>query len=222
MSGLVLKWIAALSMLLDHAGLMLFPGAEWMRAAGRVALPLFAFFIAEGFSHTRDRRKYFLRLFLLGAACQLVYAVAGYPLLFGILIDFSLALLLMEMGERMRRSFSARQKSRFLWAAAFLLSVSFLSWLCTVWDFDYGICGILLPVWPSFFEKREHRLLAFAAGVVLLCVSWGGIEWWSLLALPLLFFYNGKPGKYRMKWFFYIFYPAHLALLYGISLLIGR
>jgi hypothetical protein len=222
MSALVLKWIAALSMLLDHAGILLFPGAEWMRIAGRLALPLYAYFIAEGFSHTHDRRKYFLRLFLLGAACQIVYAVAGYPLLFGILIDFSLALLFMEMGERMRRALSAGQRTWIGWAAAFLLSVSLLAYLCTVWEFDYGICGILLPVWPSFFAKREHRLLAFGAGLALLCVSCGGIEWWSLFALPLLFFYNGKPGKYRMKWFFYIFYPAHLVLLYGISLLLGR
>ena len=49
MSSFLLKIIAAVTMLIDHAGLMLFPQATWMRAVGRLAFPLFAFCIAEGF-----------------------------------------------------------------------------------------------------------------------------------------------------------------------------
>ena len=49
-------------------------------------------------------------------------------------------------------------------------------------------------------------------------VGWP-IQYWSLLAVPLLVLYNGKPGRVRMKYFFYIFYPLHLVILYGISML---
>lgn len=55
MSGFVLKLIAAVSMLIDHAGLLLFPEQDWMRLVGRLAMPIFAYCIAEGFLYTRSR-----------------------------------------------------------------------------------------------------------------------------------------------------------------------
>ena len=60
-------------------------------------------------------------------------------------------------------------------------------------------------------------------GVGLTLLSWDlkGIQVWSLLALPLLMLYSGRRGKWNMKYFFYIFYPAHLAILQGIAWLIA-
>ena len=75
MSAFVLKLLAAACMLIDHAGLLLFPSQTWMRAVGRLAFPLFAYFIGEGFYYTKNRLRYFLRIFLLGVACQIPYAV---------------------------------------------------------------------------------------------------------------------------------------------------
>ncbi|MBQ1976765.1 MAG: hypothetical protein II227_04925, partial [Clostridia bacterium] len=99
--------------------------------------------------------------------------------------------------------------------------------LCHHVTVDYGFFGILLPVWMCPFEKKSHRLAAFSMGLIALCVYYSYPALWStqtlcLLALPLLLLYNGKPGKYRMKWFFYIFYPAHLALLWGMDWLSTR
>jgi len=68
-----LKLIACMSMLIDHIGYVLFPEAELLRIIGRIAMPIFAFFIGEGCLHTRDRKKYFLRLFVLALICQAVY-----------------------------------------------------------------------------------------------------------------------------------------------------
>ena len=76
MPGSILKIIAAVTMLIDHAGLILFPEQHWMRIVGRIAFPLFAYCIAEGYRYTRHRLRYFLQIFLLGIGCQIVYYIA--------------------------------------------------------------------------------------------------------------------------------------------------
>ncbi len=58
----MLKIIAMISMVFDHVGDMFFPGVMWPRMIGRLAMPLFSFCIAEGYIHTRDRKKYTLRI----------------------------------------------------------------------------------------------------------------------------------------------------------------
>ena len=241
MTQFALKIIAAVSMLLDHAGMIFFPKMEIFRILGRFAFPIFAYCIAEGFRYTRSRMKYFLRIFVLGVLCQIVYTVAERDLYLGVLITFSLSIVLMGLVECVRAASSGTPSalSR-LWerwtghalapsvdrfASTFLqLAALFGCWFLTQKvRVDYGFYGILLPVCANFFEKREQRLLVFAACLALLCFdrsdSFLRIQYWSLLSLPVLCFYNGKPGKVRLKHFFYIFYPAHLAILYGISLL---
>lgn len=224
MPGSALKLLAALSMLIDHAGLLLFPGAVWMRAVGRLAFPLYAYFIAEGFRYTRSRPRYFLRVFLLGAACQLVYAAADGELLLGILITFSFSILLMWLLDAVKNAFRTGSPRRFPLAGAFVLALAALFFFCRAVPVDYGFFGILVPVWVSLFDDKPYRLAALALGLACVCTAelLGGsaLQCLSMLALPLLALYNGKPGRHRMKYFFYIFYPAHLAVLQLIAWLV--
>jgi hypothetical protein len=74
-------------------GMLLFPGNMALRIIGRLAFPIYAYMIAEGCKYTRNRLRYFLSLFLLGAACQLVYFVVDGSLYFSVLITFSLSIL---------------------------------------------------------------------------------------------------------------------------------
>lgn len=97
MTAFILKLIASASMLIDHAGLMLFNDNPTMRMIGRLAFPIFAFFIAEGFRYTRDRAKYFMRVFALGLICQIVYTIADGSIYIGILLVFSLSIMLMYL-----------------------------------------------------------------------------------------------------------------------------
>ena len=92
MSIFWIKIIASISMLLDHTGMILFPDELWLRILGRIGLPLYALCIAEGFRHTRSRGKYFLRIFILGVLCQIVYDFVSKETYLGILITFSLSL----------------------------------------------------------------------------------------------------------------------------------
>ena len=73
LSGNTLKIIAAVSMLIDHVGFLFFPNFIIFRILGRLALPIFAFMIAEGCRYTKNKLKYFLTIFILAAICQIVY-----------------------------------------------------------------------------------------------------------------------------------------------------
>ena len=221
MSSFVLKIIAALSMLLDHMGLLLFPQLPWLRVLGRLAFPIYAFCIAEGFRHTRSRKRYFLQVFLLGLVCQIVYFVADGSLYLGVLIVFSLSIGLMWAFDRVKKA-EAPGKRR-LNAALFALLLAAVALLCTYMEVDYGFWGIMLAFVYFACEKPEHGLALFTAVLLLLCLRLAStgfeVQWWSLMTLPLIYAYNGQPGKYRLKYFLYIFYPAHLAALYLIAML---
>lgn len=241
MSALVLKLIAAASMLVDHTGLMLFPKTEMMRIIGRLAFPLFAFFIAEGFRYTHSRHKYFLRIFLLGLACQIVYTVAENSFYIGTLLTFSLSIIVIAFVDKLKKAIKGEENffGKFidglsdknppkaleitLASVATAGVIVLMYFICKVVEVDYGFFGIMLPVLVSVFDEKYPKLAMFSLGVILLCAASGkGFtnQYYSLITIPLICAYNGKPGEKRMKYFFYIFYPAHLALLYVISLFV--
>lgn len=70
-SGNVIKILAAILMVIDHIGVILFPNVLLLRIIGRLSFPLFAFMIAEGAKYTKNKLKYFLGIFILGIICQI-------------------------------------------------------------------------------------------------------------------------------------------------------
>ena len=218
LTGNQLKLIALISMTLDHIGLQLFPQVLLLRIFGRLALPIFAYMIAEGCRHTRDRKKYLGKLLGLGILCQVVYFFAMGSLYQCILITFSLSVVLIYAVDNARTTPTA------ILALLTLVSVAFvclgLPRLLPGTDFaiDYGIFGVLLPVLVYFGGARKLPLMA-----IVLCLQarqLGGIQWFSLAAVPLLNLYNGQRGKGNIGKWFYVYYPLHLVMIYGISVLI--
>jgi hypothetical protein len=211
-----LKLLAMLTMTLDHIGVQMFPGVLWLRIVGRLAFPIYAYMIAEGCAHTRNRRKYLLQMAGLALLCQLVYFFAMGSLFQCILVTFTLSILLI---------YACDTGSRPLTALA-LLGVAFvtvaLPRLLPGTDFaiDYGFFGVLVPVAAYLGKTHREKLLFTASALVALAWSVGGIQWYSLAALLPLALYNGNRGKRRMEWLFYLYYPLHLAAIYGISLLL--
>ena len=219
LSGNALKIIAAITMTLDHMGLMLFPRVLLLRILGRLAMPIYAYMIAEGCKYTRNRKKYFGMVFGLGALCQTVYWFVDQDLYFSILITFSLSILTVYALQNWK------EKKSLLSSLLFAGAVAAVYGLNRVFEIDYGFWGCMLPVFAAIPHKTKYdrwpvSILTLGLGMVLLALDLGDIQIFSLLALPLLLAYSGKRGQWNLKYFFYIFYPAHLVILEGIALLV--
>lgn len=220
-----LKVIAMVSMVLDHIGVALFPEVEWLRILGRLALPIYAFMIAEGCRHTKNMWRYFGSMAFLAAICQLVYFFAMGSLYMCILVTFSLSIALIGLLKQ------AQNNHAFFWTLLLMLGVCGAFFLCEIlpgrlphtdFQIDYGFLGVMIPVCVYATKDRAGKMTVMLLSFVCMATIYGGVQWWALLAVPLLLLYNGRRGKWKMKWFFYFFYPVHLVVIYGISLLLER
>ena len=218
LTGNQLKLIAMLTMTCDHVGLQLFPQVLWLRLIGRLAMPIYAYMIAEGCRHTRSRKRYLLRLLGMGILCQGVYLVAMGSWYQCILMTFSLSvflIILLDKAEQEKTVSSTLQ----LWLGVllvFFLSVVLPDLLFdTDFAFDYGLTGILLPV--LIYGVGTRGLLV---GLALVALNSGIYQWLAFLSVPLLLAYNGQRGTANLGKFFYWYYPLHLAAIHGLSLIL--
>ncbi len=211
-----LKLLALLSMTLDHIGVQLLPQYPILRILGRFALPIFAYMIAEGCAHTKNRHRYLVQMAGLALGCQLVYFFAMGSLYQCILVTFSLSILLIYAFDTGRPAVMLPA----LAGAYFLTELLPKLLPATDYAVDYGFFGVLLPVLIHLGQYKWEKLLWCAAGLFVLALIYGGVQWYGLLGLLPLALYNGKRGTRRVKWLFYWYYPLHLAVIYGVSLLL--
>ena len=218
-----LKLLAVITMTIDHIGAYIFPGILWMRIAGRLAFPIFAFMVGQGAKHTRSLKRYWLTMAVSALICQGVSTVFRGDLYQCILVTFTLSLGVIFLIKN-----AEERKTTAAWFGAVcgfgcvLLICKGLPYLLPGFDVDYGLLGVLAPVAVYLAQDRHHGI--FALGICLMGIAgetyW--IQWLSLAAIPLLLLYNGQRGKGNMKWFFYIYYPAHLVVIYLAEMLINR
>lgn len=220
-----LKLIALACMLLDHMWATVVPGAEWMTCVGRIAFPIFAFELAEGCRRTHDRRAYARRLLVWALLSEIPFdTVAGgvlvYPFHQNVLFTLLLGLCACTCADRCRAARGLRRLPPLLGA----LGLAALATLCMT---DYGGAGVLLVLLFYLTAGRPWGRWAQAAGLFYLsqfvligqyytvCGLEIQQECFSLLALPLLWLYNGQRGRKSLplQLAAYAFYPAHLAVL---------
>lgn len=234
----LLKLIAMIAMLCDHAGKMLFPQYTIMRIIGRLAFPIYAYCIAVGCVYTRNPLKYLSRIVLLALISQPIYAVAMghssqsmYAVSFAdepfrAAVNFYVESwtrkpsILMALAVGILIIWTLRERRLVLTAALCLF----------VWHFkgklDYGWRGVALMVlFYALCSKWWLSLpcvLAFmlwwgmgSGGYSLFGVSFG-MQTFSVLALPLIYIHTNS-GIRLPKWLFYAFYPAHLVLIFALD-----
>ncbi len=231
LSGNMLKWIAAVSMVIDHIGVLFFPNAQLFRIIGRLAFPIFCFMIAEGCRYTKSKRRYFLSIAALALLCQTAHYLFSHSLYMCVLVTFSLSIpTVCALQYAKDTCFSPTAASaKLLSVLALAAAVAFAFFVNNALTVDYGFWGCMLPLFAAIAQPhgpqrapdtRSLQVLSMGAGLLILSAVRGGIQFYSLAALPLLLLYSGKRGKRKMKYFFYIFYPAHFLLLALIHLLL--
>ncbi len=229
LSGNLLKIIGAIFMVIDHIGVILFPDVLVLRILGRIAFPIFALMIYEGSRYTKNKLRYFLVIFILSLILFAVDYAVNEEIFFNVLTTFSLSILLIYLVQCAKKVSSVFAETAIY--IALLASLTAIFFLCRVVIIDYGFAGILLPVLPAitdnFFKYKGDKLFIFtpqfwlfAVGIGLLAIEMLWIEYWAFVALIPLAFYNGQKGFYLPKYSFYVFYPLHVAIIYGISLII--
>lgn len=230
MSGSTLKFIAIITMFIDHlaAGVLArYLQADWtdagyqlyslMRGIGRIAFPIFCFLLTEGFVYTRNRRRYALRMGAFALISEVPFDLlfngrvleTGYQnVFFTLLIGFLTVTVVDAIGQRAEggapvRVLGARAALTLCQAAAAIMGMALAQLLRT----DYGAKGVMCIL--VFYLFRKNRIRQIIAG----CLAF---VWWeppALLAFCPIALYNGKRG-WNIKYFFYLFYPVHLLLLY--------
>ena len=211
----VLKWIAVLTMIIDHVGAILFPDQIWMRIIGRVAFPVYSYCLAEGFRHTGNYRRYLGRLALFALLSEIPFDLAFYG------VPFSFAhqnvFFTLTLGLILLRALKLCREQLLFGAGAFVL----LGLLAEVLHTDYGAEGLLMVF--AFYLAQQGTSPWIGWGIFVLINLFGyvgGLQWAAILALLPIGLYNGKAGKKKQRFFYWI-YPLHLLLLWIIEKYIG-
>lgn len=211
----VLKLIAVISMTIDHIGFILFPDQMWLRCIGRLAFPIYAYLITEGYLHTRNVKKYLLRLGILAVLSEIPFnlAISGsisYPASQNVFLTLFLGLLaiaLMDKGQLyLPQNLTALSILPVMLACIAAISLRT----------DYDCYGILII--SLFYIAKTKPLLQFLSIGVMQYLM-GTIQLFGQLAFIPIFLYNGKKGRTSkfLQWAFYLYYPLHLLLLYLIA-----
>ncbi len=229
LSSFVLKVVAIVGMTCNHAayvfaGHLPFVGECVLFAVGGVTFPVMAYLLVEGYRHTSNVKRYALRLAAFAAVSQIPYALylaSNANVLFTLLIGLGLLYLDDHASSR-------------AWYGAGVVAGTLVSLVC-----DWGFLGIVMIVLFKYLQDQDGRQGRASLGAVALPVlvavvslsvpALGEVALSGLYALPALLYplvgcsasipllaaYNGRRGK-PMKWFFYAYYPLHIAVL-GIA-----
>ena len=228
-----LHLLAMAFMLCDHLWATLFPAQEWLTCIGRMAFPIFAFLIVEGYFHTSDFKKYAGRLLAFALLSEVPFnllygSTPFYPFHQNVLWTLLLGLLSIRAIEKVR---AGGRWWLTVGAAALVTAAGLL--LGTVAMVDYFGAGVVTVLVFYFFrEKRWWCRLGQAVCLYILNVQMlggyyyaipiGGYELQlvqqglALLALIPIWLYDGRQGCHSrgFRWFCYAFYSLHMLLLY--------
>lgn len=226
-----IKWIAVITMTIDHIGFFLLNETSEIylmsRTIGRVAFPLFAFMIAEGYFHTKNKLRYFLRLLLMGVLFEIILVLIylGYdvnmthiPFLPNniSLMNISWTLMLGFLGILIMDKFDKL-------GPLLIIPLAIISYFSAYSFYGFGLILIF-----GIFRSFEKRVLYGSLLTLLYCfmpairngvdyINW--IQTISIFSFYIIKYYTGEKGKGKLK-FFYLYYPFHIIVLFFISLIL--
>ena len=208
-SGSVLKIIAIVSMVIDHCAYFLMDNNstlyEAMRCVGRIAFPVFAFLIAEGFAYTHNRKRYFTRLLVFAVISEVSwYLLNGADGTHNVMFTLALGVVALAVLEKL--------KENSVLCGIAILSIAYLATWSGV---DYEWRGILMILVFNLLRNQNDNLpFPYGRMMQLLCafplmMHYGSIG--ALLACMTIFLYDGARGFIKGN-----FYPVHLLLIWCV------
>lgn len=230
LSATDLKILAIIAMTVDHTAFLLLDQHSllyyFMRLFGRLTAPIMVFLLTEGYRHTRNRKKYLARLFMFTGISQPVYflflygrmpdSAAKFFLHWNVMFTLAIGLLVMILFD-----------SEKIQTVPSLILLGVLISLAHFGDWSY-----LIPAWTIIFfcyynRDTKKMIVLFALASVTLqtmlylkkfdSFAMFSFQYGTLLALIPISLYNGQRGNDRHKrlnrWFFYVYYPAHMVVL---------
>lgn len=220
MNAFILKLIAFILMILDHVYYYILDTPIWFTYIGRIVAPIYFFLLVESFFHTRDRKKFTIRLFVsAGITCLILNLVFKQPM--NIFLSMALGVLMLNIIE-----FIKSNKGNILKRVLLFVSLIIVAVLSLYTEASYLGVGMIL----IFYFLRDKKFLMSIAYIALsLCeipflmgtpyfledIFTVNYQWMMVFSIIPILLYNGKVG-YRSKffnYFFYVAYPVHLILL---------
>lgn len=235
MSAFVLKIIALISMTCDHLSYVIFRKFSFLNYIGRIAFPIFAFQISEGYAHTKNLKKYLLRLFVFALISQAPFALfkSAFSSSFALNIFFTLflGLIAITVFEMFNKLDSKNKYVHYLNVVFGLICTAAIACVAEVIHCDYGYYGIVIIFVFHIFKK--NRLLMNISFVLWTIVFYLKnliysshfeiyllIILYTCLSLAFINLYNNKKGK-DIKYLLYLFYPIHLLIFYALTFVIS-
>ncbi len=237
-SGSTLKIIAIVTMLIDHIGAAiietmniydssghiinqnLYIADRITRAIGRLAFPIFCFLLVEGFFYTHSRVKYAIRLAIFALISEIPFDLAftKQPLYLeyqNVFFTLLIGMLMMMAIQYVRDNILPKITKGKNMVALLLQTVIFLAaaYLATLLRTDYNFWGIT-AIFLMYILRFSRLYMCLCESLFFMSFEFPT----AIISFLPIYYYNGKRGL-KIKYFFYIFYPAHLLILYGIYLL---
>ena len=217
-----LKYIAIIAMIIDHIALLFIPSSSTLfsicRIVGKLTAPIMCYFLAEGYSYTSSKFKYGIRLLIFSIISQFPFSLAFFNTIFtfnfNMIFTLFLCFLVLLSYEKIKNKFI-----KWIVIVALVVISNFSDW------------GIFAPLWALCFYMCKGKLsvqmisycLVTALVIIFKNIIINNYNWKNILIrlglflfIPMLYLYNGEKGNSSKfnKWFFYIFYPLHLLILY--------
>ncbi len=231
MDVFTLKIIAIITMIIDHINPLIYgDNFSWLRCIGRISFPIFAFLLVEGYFHTKDIKKYLLRLTLFALISQYpfylytsllsktAYLNVGFTLLLGLLSILIYDKLNKIVDKKVKKVFD-----RYICKYLLLFIVVIIAIIASIIKCDYQAFGVLL-IFIFYIFKDNKLLLNISSMCLIMCYYFPNLFTnifdsksletllFYIISITLINIYNGKKG-YNLKWLFYLIYPLHLLIL---------
>ncbi|MFI3241250.1 MAG: TraX family protein [Alphaproteobacteria bacterium] len=195
-----------------------------LMSIGFVGMPLFCFLLVEGFTHTKNKKKYFLTMLLFACISELPFDLLFfgffeqlgkicplYNLNQNVLFSFVLGICLLQSIELIKK----QTYNPYIKFITNIVLIYIFSLIATLFKVDYSYWSTLFIVGFYFTQNNKNLQIIFMF-ICVLIITPIPFYYGFLGCLPILL-YNNKKGELNLKYFFYIFYPTHLIILYLIG-----